>query len=128
MTARRARAKSPDRNRSGASDSGRKLHIEALEHRQMLAIIVDTLVDENDGAGVGCVSLRDAISAAAAGETINFDPALTAGGAATILLKHGQLAINKSLTITGPGAALLTVDASGNDTTPSANDGNGSRV
>ena len=49
--------------RSGASHR-RRLQIERLENRQLLAITVDTLVDENDGIGVGGISLRDAIAAA----------------------------------------------------------------
>jgi hypothetical protein len=102
--------------------------VELLEDRRLLSITVDTLLDENNGIGIGSVSLRDAIVAAAAGETIDFSPNLTSGGPATITLTHGQLTISKSLTINGPGAGLLTVDASGNDPTPDAKDGNGSRV
>ncbi len=43
----------------------RRLGIEPLEDRRLLTITVNTLVDENDGVGVGGVSLRDAIVAAA---------------------------------------------------------------
>ncbi len=68
--------------------------------------------------------------------TIDFSPALTAGGQATIVLTHGELAIANSMAIHGPGAYLLTIDASGNDPTPDStlsdgvatNDGDGSRV
>ena len=42
---------------------------------------------------------------------INFAASLTSGGPASILLTNGELVINKSLTINGPGANLLTVDA-----------------
>ncbi|GAG17696.1 unnamed protein product, partial [marine sediment metagenome] len=53
-----------------------------------------------------------------------------------ILLTLGELVIDKDLTIDGPGAAMLTIDASGNDPTPDStlddgddtNDGDGSRV
>jgi hypothetical protein len=86
------------------------------------------LVDENDGINVGGISLRDAIAAAAPGDTINFAPSLTAAGPAKILLTHGDLAISKTLTINGPGANLLTIDASGNDPTPNVDNGDGSRV
>ena len=66
----------------------------------------------------------------------DFSPALTAGGQATIVLTHGELAIANSMAIHGPGAYLLTIDASGNDPTPDStlsdgvatNDGDGSRV
>jgi hypothetical protein len=107
---------------------GRALRVESLEDRRLLAVTVTTLVDENDGVDVGGTSLRDAIAAAPAGETIEFAPALTNAGPATILLTRGELFIRKDLTINGPGAALLTVDASGNDPTPNVNEGNGSRV
>jgi hypothetical protein len=104
------------------------LRIEPLEERRLLAIVVDTLVDENDGIAVGGISLRDAIAAAPTGETIEFSPALTDGGPATILLTRGELRIASNLTIIGPGATLLTIDASGNDPNPDVNSGNGSRV
>jgi predicted outer membrane repeat protein len=107
----------------------RSLKFESLEARQLLAITVTTLVDEADGSIVdGDVSLRDAISQAPSGETIEFSAALTNGGPVTLTLTLGQLVINKSLTITGPGATLLTIDASGNDPSPTVNNGNGSRV
>jgi hypothetical protein len=102
--------------------------MEQLEGRQLLALTVTTLVDENDGVAVGGVSLREAIAAAVADETIDFAPSLTATSPAIIRLTRGQLVINKGITITGPGASLLTVDASGNDSTPNVNEGNGSRV
>jgi hypothetical protein len=89
----------------------------------MLSMTVDTLIDENNGIGVGAGnSLREVIFAAAAGETIDFSVI------GTINLSLGELVINKDLTINGPGAALLTIDASGNDPTPMVNNGDGSRV
>lgn len=114
----------------------RQLRVEPLEDRRLLSITVNTLVDENDGIGVGNISLRDAIGAAVPGDTIDFDPALTSGGPATILLTRGELTIRDSVTINGPGAHLLTVDAAGNDPTPNSrpddatvgDDGDGSRV
>jgi hypothetical protein len=110
------------------SPSSRPLCFEPLEDRRMLSITVNTLVDENDGINVGGISLRDAIAAAAPGDTINFGPLLTATGPATILLTHGELSVTKSLTINGPGANLLSIDASGNDPTPNVDNGDGSRV
>ena len=44
------------------------------------------------------------------------------------MLTQGELKITDSLTINGPGANLLTIDASGNDPTPDVNNGDGSRV
>ena len=101
----------------------RPLRFEPLEDRRLLAITVDTLVDELDGnIGDGDVSLRDAIAAATTGETIDFSVT------GTITLELGELVIDKSLTIDGPGANLLTIDASGNDPTPNQDNGDGSRV
>ncbi len=106
----------------------RALRVEPLEDRRLLAITVNTLADEIDGVDVGGISLREAVAAAGQGETINFAAELTAGGPATILLTKGELFISKSLTIEGPGADLLTIDASGSDASPTVNNGTGSRV
>ncbi len=83
-------------------------------------LVVDTLVDENDGDySQGDFSLREAIDLAnrlAVVDTIEFDPILTAIAGPlppTILLTMGELSITDSLTINGPGAELLTLDASG---------------
>jgi len=62
-----------------------------------------TVTNPND-SGPG--SLRDAISAAASGDKITFDPALNGQ---TITLTSGELLINKNLNIQGPGANQLTV-------------------
>jgi hypothetical protein len=84
--------------------------LELLEDRRLLSITVTTLVDESDGSiADGDISLRDAIAAAPSGETINF--AVTG----TINLTLGELIIQRNLTINGPGADLLTIDASGSD-------------
>jgi hypothetical protein len=109
--------------------SVRRLRLEPLEDRRLLAITVDTLTDELDGSIIdGDISLRDALLAAAPFETINFDPALTAAGPATINLTLGELRIAKDVTIVGPGADDLIISASGNDFTPGVNNGDGSRV
>ena len=60
----------------------------------------------NSGPG----SLRDTISAAASGDTIVFAPSLDGQ---TITLTTGALTINKSLTISGPGASTLTISGGG---------------
>ena len=60
-----------------------------------------TVTNGNDsGAG----SLRQAILNALPGDTITFAPSVT-----TVTLTSGELAIDKNLTITGPGANRLTV-------------------
>src|SRR5438093_7100402 len=62
---------------------------------------------QDKGAG----SLRDTITNAKSGDTIVFSPALNGQ---TITLTSGELVINKSLDVEGPGADELTI--SGNDT------------
>lgn len=61
---------------------------------------VTTTADSGPG------SLRAAIEASGDGDVILFDPALNGQ---TITLTSGELAINASITITGPGPDLLTV-------------------
>jgi hypothetical protein len=56
--------------------------------------------------GATC-TLRQAILSAGSGDTVNF-----AAGITTINLTSAELSINKNLTITGPGANLLTVQRS----------------
>jgi hypothetical protein len=66
-----------------------------------------TVTNGNDsGAG----SLRRAILFALPGDTINFAPSVT-----TVNLTSDELAINKDLTIIGPGANRLTVQRSTDD-------------
>ena len=64
------------------------------------AATVTTTADSGNG------SLRAAIAAAVPGETINF----TVSG--TITLTTGELLVNKNLTVSGPGAANLTIERS----------------
>ena len=61
---------------------------------------VTTTADSGPG------SLRDAIEASGDGDVVYFDFALNGQ---TITLTSGELAINASITIAGPGANLLTV-------------------
>ncbi|MFV2070061.1 MAG: choice-of-anchor Q domain-containing protein, partial [Pirellulales bacterium] len=111
----------------GKRARARALGYESLEQRRLLAITVDTLVDELDGSIVdGDVSLRDALELAPPGETIDFDASLDGG---TILLTLGELAIADAITIDATALSDgLTVDASGNDPTPEEDNGDGSRV
>jgi CSLREA domain-containing protein len=61
---------------------------------------VDTADDENDGAcPVGDCSLREAIAASSAGDTITFDAALD--GSTITLGGLGTVSVNKALTIDG---------------------------
>ena len=76
--------------------------------------IVDTLDDENDGNLLpGHLCLREALQYVAENGTIDFDPSLFSGSMASITLALGELRIEKNLTLYGPGANLLTVDADG---------------
>jgi predicted outer membrane repeat protein len=88
--------------------------LEALEDRWLPSTLT---VWNNADCGPG--TLRAAITAAQSGDTINFAPGLNGQ---TITLTSGELAINKSVTIAGPGASQLAI--SGN----SSSYGTGSRV
>ncbi|WP_319421655.1 choice-of-anchor Q domain-containing protein [Pleurocapsa sp. FMAR1] len=71
--------------------------------------IVTTLDDEDDGdLSVDDISLREAILESNSGDSITFDPSLSGG---KITLTLGELAVDKSLNITGLGADKLTIDA-----------------
>src|SRR3954467_7149287 len=75
----------------------RRLGFELLEDRRLMAVLtVNTLVDENNGVGTGGVSLREAVSAANSGDTINFSVTgtinLTTAGS-------NHIQISKNLTI-----------------------------
>lgn len=75
-------------------------------------LIVNKTVDTNDGVcSTADCSLREAIAAGTSGTTISFGPLF--GSPQTIALTHGELLIDKNLSIVGTGANLLTV--SGNN-------------
>jgi len=120
---------STSRNPTSRHPRDRALRGEQLEDRRMLAVItVNTVADVID-FNYRATSLREAIFAAntvPGPDEIVFDfPFRTP---AKIVLTEGELQITDSLTITGPGAELLTIDASGNDPTPDEDNGDGSRV
>jgi predicted outer membrane repeat protein len=129
--ARGAAARRLSRTSSSNSRLHRPLHCERLEDRRLLAVVtvdtLDDLIDFTDGK----TSLREAnfaTNTVPGADEIRFDPALFATGPRTILLTHGELAITDSLTIAGPGADLLTIDASGNDPTPFNSNYDGDRI
>jgi hypothetical protein len=82
--------------------------LEFLEDRQVPSTL--TVLNTADS---GPRSLRDTIAAADSRDTIVFDPSLAGQ---TITLTGGELAINKSLDIEGPGQGQLPVTVSGNGT------------
>lgn len=72
-----------------------------------------TVNDAGDADNSFCTTtctLRDAIGTIAAGGTIDFAPSLLP---ATITLTQGQLRIEKSMHLQGPGAELLAISAGG---------------
>ena len=89
----------------------RRLHVEPLEERRLLAMItVDTELDSVD-VGDGLTSLREAIAATntmPGPDEIVFN--FGHDGPATILLMQGELQITEAVTITGDGPDLLTID------------------
>ena len=69
-----------------------------------------TVTNTNDsGAG----SLRGVLASAVSGDTIVFDTAGVFAAPQTINLTSGELTLDKSLTIDGPGANRLTINANG---------------
>jgi CSLREA domain-containing protein len=77
---------------------------------QAAQILVTKLDDTNDGACDGDCSLREAIDTAVPGDTIGFAAGLTG----TSTLQLGELVVDTTLTIVGPGRSALTL--SGGDT------------
>jgi hypothetical protein len=96
----------------GDGTAGARVDIGAFE-AGVLAVVVNTLVDENGDYFTGNRSLREALglSAALAGlESINFG-----GLTGTINLNSG-LVIESDVTISGTGADVLTINGQGSDT------------
>ncbi len=74
-------------------------------------LTVTTTADTNDGVCDADCSLREAVSAAASGDTVVFSSLFNTPQ--TITLTLGQITIDKDLTITGTGQDLVTI--SGNN-------------
>src|ERR1051326_1814014 len=84
----------------------RRPFVPALEVLEDRTVPTTLTVQSNLDNGVG--TLRDTLAAAQSGDTIVFAPSVQA-----ITLTRGQLLIDKSLEIRGPGASQLSI--SGND-------------
>lgn len=78
---------------------------------QAATLTVTKTADTNDGICNADCSLREAIAVAASGDTIQFSALFNSPQ--SIVLTQGRLLVDKSLTITGPGATLLSI--SGNN-------------
>jgi hypothetical protein len=111
----------------------RRPQLEVREDRTAPAVLTVNLLTDSV-ANDNLLSLREAINAVNAqsaagldagaagqitgtfgsGDTIQFDPSLFTGGAQTLSLGLGEFPIHKSLTLNGPGASLLTLDAQQN--------------
>lgn len=117
-TARKTCPSVPSHRKRRLSSFSRRLQIESLESRQLLTAF--SVTNLND-AGPG--SLREAIVMANANsevDTIQFEVTGTIEIAS-------ELRISKGLTITGPGADLLTIDA-GHGSDDTFNTGDGYRI
>src|SRR5262245_58771123 len=93
-------ASSPRPGRPASRPNRRRTlpHLEVLEGR-CVPTTVTTLADAGPG------SLRQAILDTPGGSTVDFQPGLSG----TITLTSGEVAINKDLTVAGPGADVVTV-------------------
>ena len=70
-------------------------------------LTVTKIEDTNDGVCDADCSLREAVVAAASGDTVVFSSLFNSPQ--TILLTLGQITIDKNLTITGTGQDLVTI-------------------
>ncbi len=102
-----------DQRGIGLITRGTSVDIGAFERHAPFALVVDTLSDEDDADySAGNLSLREALTVAPnpGNDTITFHASLHGG---TITLGGAELSITGDITVTGPGADLLSV--SGND-------------
>src|SRR5690242_7725931 len=72
----------------------------AVETAGAVTIVVTTVADSGPG------TLRQALATSGDGDTVD-----ATGVSGTILLTSGELLVNKSVSIIGPGPANLSVDA-----------------
>src|SRR5262249_53752946 len=93
----------------------RQLRLEPLEDRVAPATLTVTTL--SDAASHTGVSLRDAITSAHSGDTIQFQPGLTGAiDLSTAEGGQGKLTLSKNLTITGLGATITVEGGASSDT------------
>ncbi len=119
------RTNKPRQNTFGFPPYHRRLLCEPLEDRRLLSVFTVTALSDRTVTKAGDLpgSLRQAIfdaNSATGADTIKF----ASGLSGTITLTAGELAITGSVTIDGPGAANLTIDAGGNSRIFDCDDGN----
>jgi hypothetical protein len=115
-SAHRRPTQSRTRRAKPIARSLRRMTVEPLEERRLLAVFTVTNLNDSGGG-----SLRGAIEIAntnGEADVINFQAGLTG----TIMLSSGRFAIRDDLTINGPGASNLTIDANATSGVFSIND------
>ncbi len=105
--------------------SDRRLHVESLEERRMLAVFVVSNLTDAPVVAAGSLpgSLRQAVfdaNSAAGADRIDFQGGLTG----TITLSAGQLDVTESLELNGPGSHLLAISGSSSSRILNISDGN----
>ncbi|MEZ6091000.1 MAG: DUF11 domain-containing protein [Pirellulaceae bacterium] len=130
-----------ERRKRARAALSRSLRHEPLEDRRVLAALVVNSFEDNLTSGDGLVTLREAIIAAntdattdlnetgSGADTITFEAGLfTPGSSEMVSLSLGELAITSDLSIEGPGANVLTIDAQNNSRIFDVSDGAGTLI
>lgn len=111
---------------------GGRIDIGAFEFQSAVAaqsLVVSSTADEIDGNyGPSNLSLREALKLANDNLGVVDSIAFAVPAGSIIKLTHGELRILDGVSVIGPGADRLIIDASGNDPTPLFDNGDGSRV
>ena len=116
-------------DRSSSVRQNKQLSFDQLEARHLLATFVVNSTADTVNSADGVVTLREAITSAndtAGADTITFDSSVFSS-AQTIDLASQLPDVTDAVTITGPGADLLTIDA-GNGTDGQFNTNDGFRI
>ncbi len=104
--------------------SNRRLRLEPLEDRRLLATFTVTDLSLDSGPG----SLRQAILDANAGGDPVDDIVFADGLTGTVTLTSGEIPITSSLNITGPGAEAISVSGNNNSRIFNIDDANGGNL